>query len=187
MIRYGVFLLVFCIVPLGGYSVATAQSDQPSNCTVGVSHPYLADCVACLLESDVRRKILLSADDVAQWGQSGKLPSYQVVNQRSARLRDCRVYLYQSDEVLPDDAIWRERLAGHAVLVIEIPTGAICDELEALARELCRVFPDKCDAIQRRLNEELQRRHWNSAYLRLALGHDLSRDGLDVASLSGGP
>ncbi|PQO28985.1 hypothetical protein [Blastopirellula marina] len=185
--RYRVVLLVFCVVPLGGYSVATAQSDQPSNCTVGVSHPYLADCVACLLEGDVRREILLNADDVAQWGQTGLLPSYQVVNQRSARLRDCRVYLYQSDEVLPDDAIWRERLAGHAVRVIEIPAGAVYDELETLARELCRAFPDKSDAIQRRLNEELQKRHWNTAYLRLALGHDLSRDGLDVANLSRGP
>lgn len=157
MIRSSAAWLVMLVLMCLCNSFALAQDDVSRAIQVGTSQPRLANCIAMLVDGEVRTATLLDGQDYAAWIRTGELPSYQAINRKAIQLRSCSAYFSQTGNSVPCDAIWRERLGARGVQIIEIPSGVPEGDLIFLAKELSELLPEKREVIEARLAQLLER------------------------------
>lgn len=167
-VRFAMYLS--CILLICSAVAAEAQESELPR-SIGAKQPDLLAEASVLLGARVGGGTLFESRDAMAWIQTGELPSYQTMNRRAVRLRACSVYFYQAGSTLPDDAIWRERLSNHGIRLIEVPDNVSNAGLLFLSDELCHLFPEKRETIQKNLYEELERRRSRRVEVNLALHH----------------
>lgn len=169
MVRSSAAWLFAVVVTCLCNSFALAQEDVSEAIQIGTIQPQLAECIAMLVDGEVRTATLLEGQDYAAWLRTGELPSYQAINRKAFQLRSCSAYFSQAGSSVPCDVIWRERLGARGVQIVEIPWGMPEGSLIFLAKELAVLLPEKREVIQARLAQLLEKQRRTRARGELAV------------------
>jgi len=169
MVRFRFIFLFSCLASSFAVATAEAQVAPKTQHVVAAWQPSLVTTASLLLGNQTGGETLLDDHDAATWIQAGELPSYQEMNRRALRLRNCRVYFCSAGAISLGDSFWRERFANYGIHLVEISDNVSKADLIHLSEELSRLFPEKKEVIQENLYLELERRSTGRVQVNLAV------------------